>query len=202
MTHPLTLASLPVPLAWHNLPERGVIDADHQLTITAGAETDWFVDPAGGAAKYNAPLALFAPPDPVCRLSAKVTVDFASTYDAGVLFVYEHEALWAKLCFEFSPQRQPTLVSVVTRGASDDCNSAALATDTVYLRVYRHAEVFAFHYSLDGRFWSLVRYFTLGKLSRLTLGFSAQSPTGLGCRARFADITYQTNALSDLRQGD
>lgn len=202
MTQPFTLLSVPTPLAWHNQPERGVVDADNQLTITAGADTDWFVDPAGRAAKHNAPLALFAPPDEVCRLSAKVTVDFASTYDAGVLFVYDHEALWAKLCFEFSPQRQPTIVSVVTRGASDDCNSIALTTNTVYLRLYRQAEVFAFHYSLDGRFWSLARYFTLGKLSRLTLGFSAQSPTGPGCRARFADITYQASALSDLRHGD
>lgn len=202
MTQPFTLPSIPATLAWHNQPERGVIDGDNQLTITAGAETDWFVDPAGGAAKHNAPIALFAPPDEAGRLSARVTVDFASTYDAGVLFVYDHEALWAKLCFEFSPQHQPTIVSVVTRRTSDDCNSVSLTTNTIYLRVYRQAQAFAFHYSLEGDFWSLVRYFSLGDLSHLSLGFSAQSPTGPRCRARFSEITYQSGSLPDLRNGE
>jgi hypothetical protein len=35
-----------------------------------------------------------------------------------------HDALWAKLCFELSPQHQPMIVSVVTWGTSGDCNAA------------------------------------------------------------------------------
>jgi uncharacterized protein len=195
------LPAIPASLAWRNEAVSSLIQGHNQLQITAAAETDWFVDPAGGPAKHNAPVALFIPPDEPCQLAAEVTVDFASTYDAGVLFVYEHDTLWAKLCFEFSPQHQPTIVSVVTRGASDDCNSTSLTTNTVHLRLYRQAEIFAFHYSLDGQYWSLVRYFTLLKLDHLTLGFSAQSPTGPGCAVRFANIRYRAGALRDLRDG-
>lgn len=197
------LPVIPAALAWHNAAVRSSVEGPDQLHIAAGAETDWFADPAGGAAKHNAPVALFTPPDDPCLLSAQVTVDFAATYDAGVLFVYDHEALWAKLCFEFSPQHQPTIVSVVTRGASDDCNSSVLTTNAVHLRIYRQAATVAFHYSLDGQpgTWRLVRYFTLGALNGLKLGFSAQSPTGPGCEARFTNIHYRAAGLRNLRDG-
>ena len=36
-----------------------------------------------------------------------MTVDFAATYDAGVLVLHERDDLGAKLCFEYSPQREP-----------------------------------------------------------------------------------------------
>jgi uncharacterized protein len=202
MTPKLTLSSLPAPLVWHNEPLHAASTEPDRLTITAGAETDWFIDPAGGAAKRNAPVALFAPPDQNLLLSAQVSVEFGATFDAGVLFVYADAEHWAKLCFEFSPQRQPMIVSVVTRGTSDDCNSVPIAGNSVYLRVHRRGDVFAFHYSRDNHFWLLVRYFTLGPLPDLQLGFSAQSPTGQRCTATFATINYQAGLLADLRNGE
>jgi hypothetical protein len=78
-------------------------------------------------AKGNAPAALFLPPDQDFSLRVRVTVDFGATYDAGVLCVYAQDQTWANLCFEYSPQNQPMIVSVVTRGASDDCNSVVVA---------------------------------------------------------------------------
>lgn len=199
---PLTLRSIPAELSWQNQPLSAKAETEDGLSITAGADTDWFVDAGGGDAKHSAPAALFRPPDENCLLTAKVTVQFASTYDAGVLFVYERDDLWAKLCFEYSPQGQPTIVSVVTRGTSDDCNSVSINGTAVHLRIYRRAEVFAFHYSPDGHYWHLVRYFTLGKLSSLRLGFSAQSPTGQGCAVLFAGISYRPGVLPDLRNGE
>ena len=129
-------------------------------------------------------------------------MEFAATYDAGTLFVYVHDALWAKLCFEYSPQQQPMIVSVVTRGVSDDCNSVCVEDNSVYLRVYRQGEVLAFHYSLDGHYWHFVRHFSLGDAGQLRIGFSTQSPTGQGCRASFSEIRYTPGTLSDLRNGE
>jgi hypothetical protein len=43
------LPSIPATFSWHNQPVRGLVEADDQLQITAGAETDRFIDPAGGA---------------------------------------------------------------------------------------------------------------------------------------------------------
>src|SRR6185437_14896618 len=134
-------------------------------------------------------------------LSASVQVAFAATFDAGALLACVSDDLWAKLCFEYSPQRQPMVVSVVTRGVSDDCNSTPLTRDSVFLRITRREAILAFHYSLDGAVWDLVRYFTLGDAPRMELGFSSQSPTGNGCEVAFSEIRYSSSAVSDLRSG-
>ncbi len=186
---------------WKNQPIASVIEGE-RLSISAGAQTDWFVDPASGMSKVNAPAALFTPADPHYLLSARVTVDFASTYDAGVLAIYERDDCWAKVCFEYSPQRQPMVVSVVTRGTSDDCNSVIVDGRSVYLRLYYHGPALAFHYSLDGSYWHLVRHFTLGALVQPRIGFLAQSPTGAGCAVTFEQVVYRAATLSDLRSGD
>jgi regulation of enolase protein 1 (concanavalin A-like superfamily) len=202
MKKTITITSIPAMISWKNEPSESTSDGGQQISITSGADTDWFIDPAGGQGKNNAPIAMFMPPDLAFCLQAKVTVGFSATYDAGTLFVYANDAFWAKLCFEYSPQRQPMIVSVVTRDVSDDCNSVVVGDNSVYLRVYRHGEVFAFHYSLDGHYWHFVRYFTMGDLGQLRMGFSAQSPTGQGCEVGFSDIRYSPGILSDLRSGE
>ncbi|MFC7482622.1 DUF1349 domain-containing protein [Luedemannella flava] len=77
------------------------------------------------------------------------------------------------------------IVSVVTRGTSDDANSIVLDGRTTWLRVCRLGPAYAFHTSTDGRRWSLIRVFTLGDDDLPTqVGFLAQSPTGAGARSR------------------
>jgi regulation of enolase protein 1 (concanavalin A-like superfamily) len=196
------IASLPEPLFWKNRPLDWQLQADDTLIIEAGPATDWFADPAGRPAKDNAPVALFIPPDENFTLSAKVLVDFASTFDAGVLQVRASDSLWGKLCFEYSPQEQPMIVSVVTHGLSDDCNSRTIEWNEIHLRVARLGEAFAFHYSFDGRFWHMVRHFTLGPLSNLQVGFSSQSPTGQACQTIFSEIEYRASRLNDIRSGE
>lgn len=198
----LKLPSIPAPLEWKNIPVDFGVEQGDVLRITAGDLEDWFNDPAGSAIKGNAPVALFAPPDATYLLSARVEVAFESNFDAGVLFLYASEDRWAKLCFEFSPQKQPMVVSVVTRGASDDANSAIIEGRAVYLRIARMARSFAFHYSLDGAYWNLARHFALDAPAPLRLGFSAQSPTGQGCTVRFSEISYRAGVLGDLRSGE
>ena len=197
-----TLPAIPGELQWKNHPLDWKVEPGPNLSILAGESTDLFIDPAGTLAKDNAPAALFVPPDEDFLLSARVTVEFASAFDAGVLQVRERDDLWAKLCFEYSPQGQPMIVSVVTRGVSDDCNSVPIQDQTVFLRVARNVQTFAFHYSLDGRYWHMVRYFTLGKLGALRVGLSSQSPTGQRCRAVFSEISYRAGALKDNRNGE
>jgi uncharacterized protein len=109
---------------------------------------------------------------------------------------------WAKLCFEYSPQGEPMIVSVVTNGVSDDCNSVPVARNDIYLRVTRLGEAFAFHYSEDGQYWRMVRYFALQQATNLRAGFSSQSPTGEGCRTAFDEIRYRAAAVNDVRSGE
>lgn len=203
MNNSFPLASIPVNLTWKNQPLKSTSAAElPQISITTGPQTDWFIHPAGEPVKANAPIALFMPDDATFQLQAKVTVDFAATYDAGTIFVYVHDTLWAKLCFEYSPQGQPMVVSVVTRGVSDDCNSVTIEERSVYLRLYQQDQVLAFHYSRDGRYWHFVRHFSLGDLNQVCVGFSAQSPLGQGCEVSFSEIRYTLSPLSDLRNGE
>ena len=123
-----------------------------------------------------------------------MTVGFNSTFDAGVLFIYADDERWAKLCFEYAPTDRPMVVSVVTRGKSDDCNSVYIDDNSVYLRLYREGDRLAFHYSEDGEYWHMVRHFTIGDLQDVRIGFSAQAPTGEGCQVEFSEIGYRAGS--------
>jgi regulation of enolase protein 1 (concanavalin A-like superfamily) len=200
MNQPPQLAALPLPLRWETPPASWNIVDQAALTITAGARTDLFVDPQGTAETLNAPR-LLADVTGDFLLSARVTVGFAATYDAGVLLLYVGEREWGKLCFEYSPQRQPMVVSVITHGLSDDCNSFVVEGDQVWLRIARLGRAFAFHASTDGTFWHFVRHFALDAAETIAAGFAAQSPTGEACTATFDAIRYAPERLPDLRNG-
>jgi regulation of enolase protein 1 (concanavalin A-like superfamily) len=179
------------------------------LVLTAAAGTDLFVDPAGGAQVPDAGRLVGNPPAGDFSLAAKVTVEFASKYDAGVLILQAAGRRWAKLCFELSPQLTPMAVTVVTRGASDDCNSFEAGPNSLWLRMTRHGAAWAFHASDDGSWWRLLRYFALGSDddrsggpgTDVTVGFLAQSPTGQGCEVTFEQISFRSGGLADLRDG-
>ncbi len=197
---PVHLTGFPEPLRWAVPPAAWTMEADQELRITAGLRTDLFTDPQRTAIWSNAPRLLFTPTGDFV-LQARVSVAFAATYDAGVLLLYGAEQVWAKLCFEFSPQAEPMIVSVVTRDFSDDCNSAIVPDQSVLLRVARIGPAFAFHWSIDGGFWRLVRHFTLPGADSVAAGFASQSPTGEGCEARFSKIAFAARRLDDLRSG-
>lgn len=196
------LSALPNVLTWNNEPKLLETNGVNTLSMAAGPQTDWFYDPAGRKHCSNAPVALFSPPHESCLLSAKVTVGFNSTFDAGALFIYADDERWAKLCLEYAPTDKPIVVSVVTRGKSDDCNSVYIDDNSIYLRLYRQGHRLAFHYSEDGDYWHMVRHFTIGDLENVRLGFSAQAPTGEGCQVEFSEINYRAGELSDIRNGE
>jgi uncharacterized protein len=196
------LPAIPGELTWRLDPVEWAVEEGGGLSIRAGEKTDLFTDPKDGAKSDAAPAALFVPPDRACTLSARVRVGFAATYDAGVLHVRAGEDRWAKLCFEYSPQGEPMVVSVVNHGVSDDCNSVVVGGQAVFLRIAQSASATAFHYSINGTRWHFVRYFSLGPLDGLRLGFSSQSPTGKGCRAVFSEIVYRPGFPVDLRNGE
>ena len=201
----LKLPSLPFPLEPVGSPPLGCRVQHGVPTLTAEANTDLFIDPAG-AEPANIPDAgrfVGLPPAGDFTLAAQVSVEFASMYDAGVLLLHARERHWAKLCFEYSPQLRPAAVTVVTRGTSDDCNSFEVDGRSLWLRITRSGAAWAFHASADGSWWRLLRYFALGgEASELVrVGFMAQSPTGVGCTATFDHIDFQPGAPQNLRDG-
>lgn len=199
MAETISLAPHPAPLAWAVTPAAWSQEGG-ALRIEAGPRTDMFVSPQGDPPTLNAPR-LLGPVSGDFQLAARVTVGFAATFDAGVLLVWRDERTWAKLCFEYSPAGQPMVVSVVTRGESDDANGFTMERNTVWLRVSRIGPALAFHASRDGQWWELIRHFKLDAGDAPLVGFEAQSPTGEGCSARFDEIRFTAERLADIRSG-
>lgn len=190
---------LPSPLAWQVAPSAWTQPHPDALTITAPAATDLFIDPDGTTSIANSPRLVFPVTGPAV-LQAEVEVDFQDTFDAGVLLAYQTPTSWAKLCFERSPAGEPWVVSVVTRGRSDDANHYPVTDARVWLRVALLRRAMAFHASSDGRRWDLMRLFALADEPTF-LGFSSQAPHGERCEATFRNIAFRAELLADVRSG-
>jgi uncharacterized protein len=203
----LRIRGVPFPLVpspadlWRFDEETGAV------TVSASAHTDIFIDPRNGSmaeaeCTLNAATLLGVPPAGDFQFSARVSVDFAATYDAGVLLLWADERRWAKLCFEFSPAGEPMIVSVVCRGVSDDANAFVVPRRSMWLRVSRIERAYAYHASLDGQTWQMIRFFNLDDdVGPDQVGFEAQSPVGEGCRVTFDGIQLLPARLADLRDG-
>jgi regulation of enolase protein 1 (concanavalin A-like superfamily) len=187
-------------LDWQVPPPGGSEIGGSSIAFAAGPQTDLFVDPGGSAPRAEAPLLLGRPAGDF-QLRARVSAPLASTFDAAALVVWGSPAAWGKLALEFSPHREATIVSVVTRGVSDDANSFAVSEGHAWLRIARSGETVAFHASVDGLWWSLIRYFTFDGAGGAAAGFLVQSPTGAGLQARFDEIEWSAEPLAELRDG-
>jgi regulation of enolase protein 1 (concanavalin A-like superfamily) len=103
-----------------------------------------------------------------------------------------------------SPRRRrpAPIVSVVCRGVADDANAFAVRRPSVWLRVSRIDRAYAYHASVDGQTWQMIRFFTIddGPVPD-RIGFEAQSPTGDGCGVTFDEIRFVPARLAELRDG-
>jgi regulation of enolase protein 1 (concanavalin A-like superfamily) len=187
--------------AWTPAPVALDIE-DGRVAVTAGPASDLFVDPLSATMTDNATRSVIDAPTGDFQLVARVEVEFASTFDAGVLLVWVDATRWAKLCFERAPDGHPTVVSVVNRGTSDDANGPEVGEDGVWLRISRRADAYGLHFSTDGERWRMLRYFSLGKpAGPARLGLLAQSPTGPGCTVIFSALALTRTTLIDFRDG-
>jgi regulation of enolase protein 1 (concanavalin A-like superfamily) len=196
----LRLEGIPGPLTWHNAPKASHIDTGKILSVSSGPKTDWFVDPFDGTVARNAPILSFAP-GKTYVIHTKVQVQFATKWDAGALMVWADDHHWAKLSFELSPDKKPTLVTVVTRGLSDDSNSVSITGDIVYLQIARTGSTYVFYYGTDGETWQVLRTFSLETGGPTHLGFESQSPAGTGSTAVFSETSYSPRKISNIYTG-
>lgn len=181
------------PLKWEALHEGGV-------RVSVPAKADYFRDPSGSHVNDNAPfLWKLTTGDFVAR--AHVRPAFNSTYDSGVLMVRHDPQTWAKLCFEKTDFGTTAAVSVVTRGYSDDANGADLNATELWLQMARAGDVFALHYSPDGRDWRMVRVFRLEVPATVKVGVVAQCPVGPGTTIDWLSFSIEERAVRDVRKG-
>lgn len=196
----IRLKAIPGDLEWKNAPVSAKVEGE-TLTIVAGKETDWYISPLDGETRASGPLLLFRPAAEFV-LTAKVTAAIPGQWEAGALWVYVNDTTWAKFALERSVYNEPIIVTVVTRGISDDCNSWKVEGGSVYFRIARIGDTIALYASPDGRAWKLVRGFTFGPVKDLKAGFAAQSPTGESGTATFSEIQYEPRKIADVFRGE
>jgi hypothetical protein len=132
----------------------------------------------------------------------QVTADLCDFGDAAALTVRAGESLWAKICLERSPTGEIAIVSVVTNPWSDDSNNELLTSPACYMRLTRKGDIFAMHYSLEGKTWRFVRTFTIAMPPDVMVGIHAQAPFTGGCQVLFHSLTLSPEPVADFRSGE
>lgn len=133
-------------------------------------------------------------------LTVKVSHDFKDVYDSAAVMVMSDLNYWAKCCYELTDFGTHEVVSVVTKYNSDDAYSCNLEGNSVWFRVCRVRNEFAFYYSADGENFYMIRYFYLLVESVVKVGLLAQAPTGNGGMRVYEDLTIEKKTAKNIRK--
>ena len=172
---------------------------EDNFSIESGAQTNYFVDGNNNYKSTNAPF-YYEDVTGDFMIEVMIKPDFAATYDAGAILIHESETSWIKAAFELTDLGYPSIVSVVTRNDSDDCNGESVGNSALFVRVNRKNQWWAIHHSIDGINWKMHRYFQFTMHETVKAGVIAQSPTGKGCKVEFSDLKIAENKFTDIRQ--
>jgi len=77
------------------------------------------------------------------------------------------------------------------KGKVRDCNGPVMDGNSVWFQISRVDDCFAFHYSVDGLEYNMVRVFTLPVGQTVKVGFEAQAPMGEGGNRYYSEISIQ-----------
>ena len=194
----LKICSIPFPLEIKNIPNMVETRGDSILMIASSGKTNLFVSPNGKYNVQNAPMVLFKPDDNFV-FQARVSAPLDAIYDVAALVFYQDSAYWGKFCFENSVDKKTTIVSVINRHYSDDCNSKNIEADYAYMAMIKRGMEMSFHYSSNGNNWEMIRNFRLGTEKELKIGFAVHGSRGDGLEAQFSEIKYSSKVPENLR---
>lgn len=137
-------------------------------------------------------------------LTVKITPNFiqTGTYNAGVLYIYVNDSLYQKQCFEEYERGKHRLVTVRTKGTSDDNKNDIVKQGFVYMKISTDTKTVASYYSLDNQNWLMVRLYKNDYSQTIWVGSSAQCPMDTGNPSNFEDIRPDQNSVSDFRMGN
>lgn len=198
----ISIESIPYPLTLDKeIKELKQLDKD-AFSLSAPAKTDLFVSPDGGFAINNSARLLFQP-DSNFIITARITSELKSKWDAGLLLLYANSTSFAKFCFEKDYLGQKRVVTVVCNQTGDDCNSMPITDTSVYFRIIgsTKSNTFGFFYSDNGAEWLLIRSFKLSGIENLRIGFGSQSPNGEGCKVVFSEVLLEERKPQDWWKG-
>ncbi len=134
-------------------------------------------------------------------MKVKVSHEFKDTYDSASVMVMKDLQVWAKACFELTDFDTNAVVSVVTNGVSDDANGCNIDAKEVWLQIARLGNSFAFHYSLDGQKFDMMRFFSLPVEETVKVGLLAQAPLGQGGERVYEHFSLELKSVKNIRMG-
>lgn len=178
-----------------------------QLIIKAPARSDFFCNNGAISETGITPETLCNAPFYYTEVTGdfvmlvQVFHEFKDTYDSATIMVMQDFQVWAKACFEKTDFDTHAVVSVVTNHTSDDANGCNIDGNTVWLQVARVDNAFSFHYSLDGKKFDMMRFFSLPVEKTIKVGLVAQAPTGKGGDRIYKNFSLQNKTVENIRYG-
>ena len=189
-----------VELNWINQPSAFNI-TDGQIEIIAEKETDFFNNPEDGSISATAPL-LFIEQNGDFVAKALVKPDFSSLWNAACLMVHIDSLNWIKFAFENSDATGKSIVTVVTKGVSDDANGVILETeDQVWLKMIRKGNIYSMLWSLDDENYKMARLTSLPEAENVKIGVEVQCPVGESAKHKVLYFGVEEKTVEDLRKG-
>jgi regulation of enolase protein 1 (concanavalin A-like superfamily) len=185
-------------MQWMNPPQSfEVVDSALRVTVSKG--TDFFNNPEDSAVVGSAPY-LYKEVAGDFIAKAIVQPDFSSQWNAVALFVHLDSLNWIKFAFENSDATGPSIVSVVTKGTSDDANGVILNKEKkVWLAIARKGNIYALHWSLDGENFKMTRLTSMPNQEVVKIGIEAQSPVGDSATHQIHFFEIEKITTEDLR---
>jgi regulation of enolase protein 1 (concanavalin A-like superfamily) len=185
---------------WMNPPKEFDIK-DDQLQVLTSGNTDFFIDPENNKSTASAHF-LFKEVKGDFITTLQVKPNFKDQWNACAILMIIDETHWIKLAFENSDATGKSIVTVVTRGISDDANGAVLNEfDTVWLKMIRKGKLFAMHWSTNGKDYYMARLAAMPDSEVVKIGLEAQSPIGTAVLHEFKFLSIEQKTVEDLRKG-
>lgn len=179
-----------------------------KIEIFAPAQTDFFFNNGAIGENGVTPKSLCNAPFYYTEIEGdfvmkvKTYHDFENTYDSASILVMKDMNNWAKACSEMTDFGTHAVVSVIARnGESDDANGCNFDGNEMWLQVCRCGKSFAFHYSLNGNNFYMMRFFNLSVGDTVKVGLVAQSPVGDGGIRTFTNLTFEQKTVKNIRLG-
>ena len=186
--------------SWMNPPKQYTL-SEGTLSVTAEQGSDFFINPEDQTPAANAPY-LYREVRGDFVAVTQVWPNFAAMWNACALMVHLDERNWIKFAFENSDATGPSVVSVVTRGVSDDANGAILADqESLWLKIIRKGDIYALHWSANGKDYKLARLAAMPEYSSVKIGLEAQCPAEGPAEHVFSHFSLEKKTVENLRKG-
>ena len=187
--------------SWMNQPQSFGVQ-NNSLRITVNKGTDFFNSPEDSTVVGSAPF-LYKEVEGDFVAKALVEPDFSAQWNAVAVMLHLDSLNWIKLAFENSDATGPGIVSVVTKGNSDDANGAILNGEKrVWLALVRKGNIYSMHWSVDGENFRMARLTSMPHQNAVKIGIEAQSPVGDSAMHQVHHFEIQERTVNDLRNLD